>query len=256
MLLQAFWFSSELDCSYCAQRSLLVLSPVLPALLVAGAAMLLRRYGQRGRDAVVAIITVAVVAVASTALAAQQRVREGAVIAPTALSGLDAMLERVDRPLLLEGYSSVPYASWLLNPTTYSAATQATTQRLSVVADYNEFGAFSYMGSRPFPHPSWMPGYGYVLTRLGSVEQPGRGNVLGAAPYLLQRRARPFDATIAGGVASDSIDRDPGGAAWVQAPTVQAGLQVQPLEFRIAAERPGPEFLRLRLLGPPQTKHY
>jgi hypothetical protein len=71
------------------------------------------------------------------------------------------------------------------------------------------------------------------------------------APYVVQRRAHPFDVTIASGVATDQFEHDPGGAAWVQSPGERLGFHQEPLRFWIAADNDQPSYLRFRLNGPP-----
>jgi hypothetical protein len=74
--------------------------------------------------------------------------------------------------------------------------------------------------------------------------------VKAAPPYVVQRRAHPFDVTIASGVATDQFEHDPGGAAWVQSPGLRLGFKQEPLRFWIAADDDRPSYLRFRLVGP------
>jgi hypothetical protein len=201
------------------------------------------------RDAVLVLGAGAAVAVVSTTLATQQRVREGMIVAPRTLQTATDAADRLDRTTLLEGFDSMPFGSWLYEPTSY-AALASRVPRLSVVSTYNEYGGFSYLATRPPDHPAWTPGYETVVTRFGSVRFPGRRLVRSLPPYFVEQRAHPFDTTIAAGVAADQPEHDPGGVAWVQSPGQQMGLNQEPLRLWIAAEQPQTAYLHLRLVGP------
>jgi hypothetical protein len=250
IIVQAWWAKTSFGCAYCAERSLLIAAPLLPALLATGVSLLMAR-GGGVRDAVLVLTSLAAVAMASTAIATQQRVREGMVVVPTTLEPAVRDAGRLHRTTLLEGFGSMPYSSWLLGPTSYEALTDRVP-RVSIVPTYDEWGGMAYFGVRhDLDNPAWTPAYETVVTRFGSVRFPGRTLVASHPPYFIQRRARPFDVTIASGVASDQPDRDPGGVAWVQPVLQQLGKTQQPLSFWVAAQSSQPAFLRLRLEGPP-----
>lgn len=246
VVLQAFWSSRSLDCSYCVQRSLLILGPLLPALLLTGASLLMAR-GGRVRDGVLVLGGIAAVAFASTAVASQQRVREGATVAPRALQDAVDTAAALDQTTLLEGAGTTPFSAWLYEPTALAALSRRVP-RVSVVPSYNEWGGLSYLATRPEDHPAWTPDYETVMTRFGALQTPGRTRVADHAPYFVAKRAHPFDVTIAGGVATDA--HDPGGLPYVQSPGTQLGLTQGPLRFWIAADDERTSYLRFRLVGP------
>ncbi|HEV7751703.1 MAG TPA: hypothetical protein VGO71_09170 [Baekduia sp.] len=249
VVLQAYWASHSFGCAYCVQRTLLILGPLLPALLLTGASLLMKR-GGRVRDGVLIVVTFGLVAFASTTIAAQQRMREGLVVAPHALQAATVTAGKLKSTVLLEGMDTLPYSAWLEGPTAYAALTE-TNPRVSVVNLFQQYGGLAYIDPRFKGHPSWTPEYETVVSRFGSVKFPGRTLVRDTAPYVVQRRAHPFDVTIASGVATDQFEHDPGGAAWVQSPGERLGFHQEPLRFWIAADNDQPSYLRFRLNGPP-----
>ncbi|MCW3004221.1 MAG: hypothetical protein JWQ20_3519 [Conexibacter sp.] len=248
VVLQAFWASHSFGCAYCVQRTLLILGPLLPALLVTGASLLMKR-GGRTRDGVLIVLAFGLVAFASTTIAAQQRMREGLVAAPHTLQTATEAAARFKSTVLLEGLDTLPYSAWLQGPTAYAALTE-TNPRVSVVNLFQQYGGLAYIDPRFKGHPSWTPEYQTIVSRFGSVKFPGRQLVKAAPPYVVQRRAHPFDVTIASGVATDQFEHDPGGAAWVQSPGLRLGFKQEPLRFWIAADDDRPSYLRFRLVGP------
>jgi hypothetical protein len=246
VIAQGLWAEHSFgSCSYCVQRSLLILGPLLPALMLAGASSLAAR-GGRTRDAVLVLGALATVAVASTTLATQTRMREGLVVTPRALEPATVEAGRIGKPTLLEGLGTNPFASWIYGPTGYAALTE-TVDRVSVVTPYNEWGGMSYIDTRPKGDPAWTPGYETVLTRLGGVTFPGRKTVYQAKPYTLMQRAHPFDITPATGLATDMPEHDPIGLAYVQREGQQLGLTQGPLRFWVAADDGRPSYVRFRL---------
>ncbi|MCW2982598.1 MAG: hypothetical protein JWR63_168 [Conexibacter sp.] len=254
VLLQAWWASKSFGCAYCVERSLLITAPLVPALLVTGASLLAAR-GGRGRDAVVVLGTLAVVAVGATAITVQQRIREGAIFVPRALETATRAAGNLKATTLLEGFGSTPYSSWLTGPVTYAALTESGVPRVSTVPVYDEWGGLAYYGVRHDPgNPAWTPGYQTVVTRYGGAEFPGRTPIAAAPPYFVEQRAHPFDVSIVAGVATDQPYRDPNGTPWVQPPGNQAGRNQQALVFWVSAESPKRAYLRLRFAGPPDLK--
>jgi MFS family permease len=247
---QAFATASSLDCSYCAQRTLFSLSPIIPAVLAGGLYALLRAPG-RGRDLGVALGTLAVVAVGVTGWSAMQRMKDGVVSMPS--QRLENLAEHIKDDtsggIALEGFDAVPLASWLELPVTYNVVKQANPQRLSIVADHIDYGGFSYYGTRPADSPVYTPDYKWVLTRIGGFDH-GRQEIYRQGPISLQKRAEPFDVIVARGVAVDQQYLDSAGVPWVQNfPQPQLGYQQGPLTLQVAASDEGTAYVRFELRG-------
>jgi hypothetical protein len=252
--LQAWWAKHSFGCAYCVERSLLITAPLLPALLVTGASLLAAR-GGRGRDVVIVAGSLAAVAIGATAITVQQRIREGASFVPRTLQTATQAAGNLKATTLLEGFGSMPFSSWLMEPTAYAALTESGVPRVAAVPNYDEWGGLAYFGIRhDVDNPAWTPTYQTVMSRFGSAEFPGRTPITAAPPFFVSQRAHPFDVTIAAGVATDQPDHDPGGVPWVQPPGTQVGRVQQPLVFWVSAESPKRAFLRVRIAGPAGLK--
>lgn len=247
---QAFATAGSLDCSYCAQRTLFSLSPIIPAILAAGIYALLRAPG-RGRDLGVGLGTLAVVAVAVTGWSAMQRMKDGVVSMPS--QRLENLAQHIKDDtsggIAMEGFDAVPLASWLELPVTYNVVKQANPQRISLVADHVDYGGLAYYGTRPEDAPAYTPDYQWVLTRIGGFDH-GRQEIYRQGPISLQKRAQPYDVIVARGVAVDQQYLDAAGVPWVQSfPQPQLGFQQGPLTLQVAASDSGTAYVRFELHG-------
>lgn len=254
---QAYLTGRSLDCSYCTQRSLVALTPVIPVLVALGVAALATNGRRWGRYSAMVIGVTTVIAVGVTMEQSLSRATAGAYTGSTNLEPLASEVrQEVDGPLHLEGFAAPPFWAWAEQPTTYAAMNQATDQRLSTVATYNDYGGFTYTQTRPVGHPVYTPRYRYVLTRFGSLDS-GREEIARRGPLRLMRRATPFDVVVARGAAVDKESADPAGLAWVQSSSEQLGypqlgFEQGRLTFWISALTPRRAFLRLTLAAPPE----
>jgi hypothetical protein len=247
---QALYSSISLDCSYCVGRTLLTTVPPIAVLVTLGIYELTRSF-QRWRLILgVALGTAAAIAAAASLFSIEQRAYRGAYMPTASLGTIAEQAEaQVDGTLELEGFGQTPLWSWGEGRTTYQAMGEATGERISVDSAYNEWGGLSYFNTHPPPHPSYTPDYEYVLTRLTALDT-GRPVLAQSGTLVLQRRLKPFDATVARGVAVETYVRDPGGNVWVQRPGEEEGLKQGPLTFWVSALSPAPAFLRVELQGP------
>jgi hypothetical protein len=251
---QALVTASTLDCSYCAQRTLLALSPIVPVLLAGGLGALMA-FGGRRRDLGVALGTLALVVVVATSWSSMQRFRTGLISMPSnRLEKLSDVIHKdTSGGIALEGFDAVPLASWLELPVTYNMVKQANPQRISIIADDNEYGGFSFYGTRPATDPAWSPDYKWVLSRIGGFDH-SRQEIFRQGPISLQRRVEPFDVMVESGVAVDQQNLDPAGVPWIQTPHGQMQLQQKPFTLRVAASDPGTAYVRFELHGPPDVR--
>jgi len=255
--LQAFLSVTRLDCSYCVQRTLLTLAPVVAAAVWVGL-YAVRSLGGRWRDVGTGLAVLAALATASTMLTVKDRITAGAVMASTDMPPVLEKVRGLDGTLQVEGFASIPYESWTEQSFWYQALTQTTDQRLSTVAAYNDYEGFLYVRTRPKLDPAYTPEYEYVLSRYGSLDA-GREVLYRHGPVMLARRARPFDVTVARGVAMDTARRDPSGTAWVQKPgnLVSSRQMAGPLTFWVSAEGSAATesaYLTMILAGPPELR--
>jgi hypothetical protein len=246
---QALVTSSTLHCTYCAQRTLLALSPIVPVLLAGGLGALMALGGRR-RDLGVALGTLALVVVIATGWTSMQRFRTGLISMPSnRLEKLaDAIHNDTSGGIAMEGFDAVPLVSWLELPVAYNMVKQANPQRISIIADANEYGGFSFYGTRPADDPSWSPDYKWVLSRLGGFDH-SRQEIFRQGPISLQRRVEPFDVIVESGVAVDQQSLDAAGVPWIQTPHDQMQLHQDAFTLRVAASDPGTAYVRFELHG-------
>lgn len=242
-------------CSYCVQRSLLSLVPVLPVLFVAGLVSLSTR-GAGARAAVVGLVAVLALGIGRTTVKSERRAVAGAYMPSADLARVGERVSRLppgDGAVLLEGFNATPVWSWADLPTAYGALRHATDRRLAIPARYNDYGGFSYLGTRPRGHPAYTPDYRYVVTRFGALET-GRATIARAGPLAIQRRSEPFDVSVVRGVAVAPRGIDRRGVPWVQAPGRALGLQQGPLTFWVSGPAGVPAWIEVRLEAPPHAR--
>jgi len=264
-IVQAVGVYHSLSCTYCVQRSLLGLAPVLPTLFAAGVAAIWSLRGRRleaaltgpvARIAAGAIALLVLVGTGLTLKSQEHRVVDYAWLSSPDLSPISDGLSKLpgSGPLELDGFDSVPFWAWGELPTTYAAAEEASDRRISIPAERNEWGGFSYIQTRPRGNPAYDPSYQWVLTRLRGLDA-GRKEIAHAGPLSLQRRRRPFDVSVLGGVVADTDRRDRSGYAWINTPGMQEGLTQGLLSFVIAADGKRQATLRLVLESPLRNLH-
>lgn len=251
-LVYAAYARYSVDCTYCEQRTLLPLAPLIAVALWAGIAEICRHPG-RLRIAGTILGTVAALASGTAMIRTLDRVQDNGVMASPRLTTVLDGVARIDGPINLEGFGAVPYEAWAEQPTTYEAVREATSERVSTAAAANEYGGFHYSGTRAPADDSFDPQYEYVLSRFAAV-QTGREEILRSGPMLLSRRAYPFDVTIARGVATAPERIDPGGTAFVQDPQAPSLIDKGALQLWVSAASAQPAFVRLVLAGPPVTR--
>ncbi len=252
VVIQAAIAAPELDCSYCVQRTMLSLPPILLALVAAGLVLVARR-SRVWRDLTVALAAAALIA----SFTVQERVLDRASAAAW-MPSLDT--ERVadavrplKDPVTMEGFDAQPLWSWGDQPTTYMALIEATHARISTPDATNDYGGYSFMKLRAPGHPVFDPRYRYVVSRLGALDS-GRRTIARFGPVKLEEREGPFDVTVARGVAVDDRRGDPTGVSYVQQTGSQIGLEQGPPTFWVTGRTPQKAFLHLVFAAPPTFK--
>lgn len=249
---QAAITAPSLDCSYCAQRSLLALPPIILPLMAAGLTCAARRSRVLAIGAV-AVATAALIATGVTDDRVLDRAQAGAYMTSLDHEALADAVKPLEDTVTMEGFDAVPLWAWAEQPTTYMVLDEATDARISAPAAYNDWGGYSYFATRPIGHPVFDPGYRYVASRFGALDS-GRRTIGRFGPIKLEERARPFDVTVARGLAVDIRRRDPTGVAYVQAPGNQIGLEQGPLTFWVSAEDRRPAYVHAVFAAPPDFK--
>lgn len=244
---QAVYLNHDSGCTYCVNRSLLPLAPIAVVAALVG----LRELAVSGRVLLAGFLGgLLAFAAGSSAVSMEHRAARGGFMPPGDLLNIAREVDQhVDDTLQIEGFAMTPFWAYAESPLVYGALSQATAERLSVVAAYDEFGGFAYIRPRPIGDSSYTPDYEYVVSRLTSIVTDRE--VLARTKYaVLSRRSEPFDAVVAGGVATNGWTRDPNGTAWVQ----KDGGAILPLTFWVSARTSARAFLRLRFAGNPSIR--
>jgi MFS family permease len=245
----AYYGFQAQDCSYCGQRALLPIPPILIVLaccgLVAVAAWIRSRTDPPWAG--IAVSTAAALVLVGTAVANDRALAER-LIDGGYLLGDEAreVLDEASGEVLIEGAGSGnPYTAFF-ESNLLPHATREATGELPLL-DPNGLAIAIFPERFPPPIPS-NPGYELVFTRLAGVES-GRRVVAERGPYALEERVSPLDVTIVNGVVSDLAQRDPAGMAWVKGPVELLVADTERAPAHVTLELSGPQAASLRLAG-------
>jgi hypothetical protein len=244
----------EQDCSYCGQRALLAIPPILVVLascgFVAGSGWVGARSSARGGTL---IAIAAALVLVGTALYNDRALAERLVDAGYSLQpGAREVIEEAPGEVLLEGAGAGhPYTSFFESNLLPLATRIETGVRPQLDWEGLPIAIF------PERYPPGLPenpDYRYVLTRLGGIES-GRRVVEQRGPYALEERTAPLDVTVVNGVVADIVQRDPEGSAWVTGPVtvLLADSERRPAAVMLGLAGPAAESLRLG--GPGAIEH-
>lgn len=236
------------DCSYCGQRALLAIPPILIVLacfgLVAAAAWIGARSSVRQGSMVV---IAAAIVLLSTALLndralAERLVDSGYLLQPEAR----AVLDEASGQVMIEGAGAGhPYTSFFESNLLPLAMRIATGERPEL--DWKGLPIAIFPERYPPGRPE-DPEYRFVFTRLGGIESD-RDVVLQRGPYALEERLAPLDVTVTNGVVADIVQRDPSGSAWVTGPIMLLVADAKRAPAHVILELAGADAASLRLGG-------
>jgi hypothetical protein len=242
---QAIYLNRSSGCTYCVNRSFMPIMPLVGVALFVGLREIARSPGPWRREVAGFAAGVFALAVGASVLSLEHRAERGSWMPSADVRTLaSAVHHDVNATVAMEGWAQTPTFAWSENPTLYAAITEATKQRVSIVAAYSDFGGFGYLRTRPVGDPTYTPNYTYVVTRLNALDT-GRPVVRRTRFATIEKRAGPFDAILARGVVVDNYLRDAGGVAHLM-PEPVAG----PLTFWVSALSPQRAFLRVWLSAP------
>ncbi len=198
------------QCSYCEERNLLPIAPVLAILVAVGLAGLLAARARALRGLGVAIAGVTLAAVTASGFASFVRFKNHSFfLGPNVRAALAHLPPGAS--VELEGFGEGPNPP-IEQGLVYMLAEEKAWNRVSLPADFNEDGSLIYLGggSLPLSGRQFRPNYRYVLTDLGGVETR-RAALFRRGPVALERRARPLDVTIDYGLSLPLDREDPKG---------------------------------------------
>jgi hypothetical protein len=225
------------DCSYCAQRNLLVIAPLAMALLGIGLAAM-RSRGGRIALAVLPIALITVIAVGNMARHSALRLQWASYVFDEQVNTVLDELPDQQGPVHLEGFARTYLAPMVL-PLAYNRVNEVTDAPVSIAAETDSGNGMIYLGG---PRPiglEFRPDYKYILTRFPDVAVPTRRTIDRSGPVALQQRTGDLDVTITDGpVARQAWQEDPG-AAWV--------VTGQPVRFWVVGGPAKGVWLQVRL---------
>lgn len=210
-------YAASTGCSYCEQRTLFPIVPVLAILLTLGVDRL-RRSGRIGARLAALLVVGLVVMVGHKSSVVVRRGVDGAYMVPRDAREVVAEIDHVDGGILLEGIGAGSTGPAVMEAASlYHLVNAHTKERLSIDPYGNGYGGLQYLEVGSMTRTAFDPAYAWVFTRLGQVDVE-RLTVYRRGPFALQRRTRRTDVTVTSGVAVDRAERDRRGHATVQGP--------------------------------------
>jgi len=209
-------YASRSACTYCAERNLLPLGPIVAVLIALGLCALIAMPSRWARAAGVAGAVLVVAAVAQRSRVELKRFSDAAYYLDTADRSALSHLPAGGGSVLVEGFGASTYAQ-AEQPLVYHLVNERSDGRASIILGSDTGNALEYIdfGAVEPPGPAFNPGYTYVLTRFGGVAT-GRRVIARSGGVALERRAEPLDVTPYAGLAVPLERLDPGGIPWVQ----------------------------------------
>jgi hypothetical protein len=227
-------------CSYCTDRSLLPLAPLLIALVATGLAVAWasRRIWMR------ILGGLALLAWLVPAAFADQNVRDYALGSGTYLTAsVRAVMAHLPphTTVDVEGFDADPMQADPALAFAYELASEVSGGRATTPFDVNYNGGSNYFGGdAPLGSGPFNPNYRYVLTRLAGISTP-RQVVYRSDGVALEKRLSPLDVTLDSGEVAPAEFLDPSGIAWVS--------NVVPLRFVVAGQGAGPAYVGVEMVA-------
>lgn len=228
------WEYVKSSCSYCTDRSLVPIAPMLVALACVGLGVL---WASRSRLAIVLASLVAcgwlVIAFGAQRDLRQRIPATGTFLDASAWQAMQALPPHAS--VLVEGFDS-NNTSPFEQAYAYEMAESASHGRATITADVDNFSALVYLGAPlPLTAGQFDPNYEYVLSKFSGV-QTDRQVVSRVGAAVLAKRTRSLDAILDSGVFSPVAEVDAAGAALVSNTTpvrvVVAGYSSRPAYVR------------------------
>jgi MFS family permease len=211
----AYAYSSQDACTYCAERYLLPLAPILAVLLALGLHVLLSLPSRWWQAIGIAGAVLVVAAVGQRGRVELNRFVDGSYFLDSANRSVLDHLPRDRGAVHVEGYGASVLAQ-SEQPLVYHLATERAHGRVSISLGSNVGNAIQYLTFDQVlpPGPEFRVDYRYVLTRLPGV-QTDREVIARSGGIALQRRTRALEVTPYAGLGIQLARADPSGVPWV-----------------------------------------
>jgi hypothetical protein len=229
-------YSSEDACTYCAERYLLPLAPILALLLALGLFAVMRLPSRRWKALGAAGAVLAVIAVGQRARVELDRFIDGSYFLDSANRSVLAELPGDRGAVQVEGYGA-SVAAQAEQPLVYHLASERAPGRVSISLGSNVGNAIAYLdfGAILPPGPEFRADYRYVLTRFPGV-QTNRQVIARSGGIALQRRTQTLDVTPYAGFGIEMARVYTAGVPYVTA---------EPMGFHVVGTDAGPVWARL-----------
>jgi hypothetical protein len=237
-ILFAVYYDQHYGCSYCVQRSLLPVAPLVGVAVGVGLVGLwtIPHWWTRAL-AVIAAVCVVVVVGQLTSVEVRRGI-DGAEVVPPQLRELLPAIHNAPGPIFLEAIGQAPMAPFA-EPATYHVVQEGTDHRVAIATETDDFLGLAYLGSARKVGSEYTPLYRWVLTRAGGIRTP-RQVVARRGPFALERRVVPDDVVVISGISLDTIAHDPRGIAWVHSTA---------MGFWVSALTPKTAYVRVTFAG-------
>ncbi len=204
---------TTLSCSYCVDRTLLPLGPVIGFLAVLGVGTLIVSGNALVRRGTLAATAVVLLGTGYTLANELRLLSNQSFFLDTSVSSVLNHYPKGAGPLELEGFDE-----GLNAPAEQVIVADETEEHfwgdISLPADFSDNRALLYMGSQPLSDPQFRPNYSYVLTRFPGVAT-NRQVVARSGGIALERRRQGLDVLVDSGLLVGSLQGNPSGQAAV-----------------------------------------
>jgi hypothetical protein len=224
-------------CSYCAQRSLLVVAPLAMVLIGIGLAAM-RARGRTTALLVLPVSLLTLVAVGNMARHTILRTMYGSYLFDEQITKVMDKLPDQKGPVEVEGFADT-YLAPMIEPLAYHHANEATDAPLSLPVESDPMNGLIYLGGKRPIGTEFRPDYKYIVTRMPDVRVPTRRTVARSGPVALQERTGDLDATLLSGTVAPQ--------AWQQSPATAWVPPAIPLQFYVLGNATKAPWLRLKL---------
>jgi hypothetical protein len=223
-VLAEYSYLSQQNCTYCAERDLLPLGPIIAVLIGLGLCALLASERSWIKLIGAAGIVLVLVAVGQRARIELTRFSDSSYFMDSADRSILARLPNQAGSILEEGFGSSMYAQ-AEQPLVYHLINERAPGRPSAVLGSNLGNAISYLDFGTIvlpPGPQFDPNYRFVFTRLAGVATDRRV-IARNGSIALEERVKPLDVVPYAGLATPLERLDDSGDVWVQ---TQSPLQL------------------------------
>lgn len=230
-------YASREACTYCAERDLLPLGPILAVLLALGLSAVFAMPRRWARAVGIAGAVLVAVAVGQRTRVELTRFTNGSYFLDSANRAALSHLPRKPTAVQLEGFGQTLSAQ-AEQPLIYHLANERARGRISIPLASNMNNALEYLdfGVVKVPGLEFHPSYDYVLTRFAGIATD-RQVVARSGGIALERRNNDLDVTPVAGLNAPLARLDPSGTAWAQ-----SGI---PIQLYVTGVNPARVWIRL-----------